>query len=68
MATTPIKGKNWETSSGYFLYNIQPNRILLPSDSSGEIKDYDPDIYPKGTSLDIREDEGDGRHIKFCFI
>ena len=36
----------------------------MPSDSRGESNDYDSDIYPKGTSLDIREDEGDKDHIK----
>ena len=63
-APLPIKIRKGETSSGYFLDEIQPHRIPLPSDSSGESKDYDPDIYPKGTPLDIREDEGDGKHVK----
>ena len=64
MTNTPINPRKGETSSGYFLDEIQPHRIPLPSDSRGESKDYDPDIYPKGTSLDIREDEGDGKHVK----
>ena len=65
MVTTPIKDKNGEASSGYFLHNIQPNRISSPSDSIGESKNYDPDIYPEKTSLDIRKDEGDEDHMKF---
>ena len=64
VTNTPIKPRKGETSSGYFLDDVQPHRIPLPSDSRGESKDYDPDIYPKGTSLDIREDEGDGKHVK----
>ena len=51
-----------ESSSGYFIDDIQPHKIPLPPDSSDD--DYDPDIYPKGTSLDIRRDEGDKDHIK----
>ena len=35
VVTTQIKDKIGETSSGYFLHNIRPNRISLPSDSSG---------------------------------
>ena len=49
MVTTPIEPRKGETSSGYDLHDIQPNRISLPSDSRGESKDYDPDTYPKGT-------------------
>ena len=64
VATRPIKPRKGETSSGYFLHDIQPHRIPLPSDSRGGSKDCDPDIYPKGSSLDIREDEGDGKHVK----
>ena len=64
VVTTPIKAKKGETSSGYFLHDIQPHKIPLPSDDSGESKDYDPDIYPKGTFLDIREDDGDEKHVK----
>ena len=64
VTNTPINPRKGETSSGYFLDEIQPHRIPLPSDSSEESKDYDPNIYPKGTSLDIREDEGDGKHVK----
>ena len=44
------------------VHDIKPHEIPLPPDSSDE--DYDPDIYPKGTSLDIRRDEGDKDHIK----
>ena len=51
-------------SSGYLLDDIKPHQILLPSDSSDESKDYDPEIYPEGTSLDIKEDEGDKDNIK----
>ena len=36
----------------------------LQTDSSDESKDYDPEIYPEGTSLDIPEDEGDKDNIK----
>ena len=64
MTNTPINPRKGETSSGYFLDEIQSHRIPLPSDSRGESKDYNPDIYPKGTSLDIREDEGDEKHVK----
>ena len=53
-----------ETSSGYFLHDIQPHRIPWPLDGRGESTDYDPDIYIEGTFLDIREDEGDGIHVK----
>ena len=28
------------------------------------VKGYNPDKYPRGTSLDIKEDEGDGIHVK----
>ena len=56
------KLKKGGSSSGYFLQNIQPHKIPLPSDSSDE--DYDPDIYPEGTSLDIRQDKGDENHFK----
>ena len=62
--TTPIKDRKGETSSGYFPRDIQLHRITLPADSRGESKDYDADIYPKANSIDIREDEGDGKHIK----
>ena len=63
MVTTTIKDKNGETLSGYFLHNIQPNIMSLPSDSTEESKDRDPDIYSEGTSLDVRKDEGDADHI-----
>ena len=64
MTTTPIKPRKGETCSGYFLHNIQPHRIPSSPDSREESKDYDPDSYPKETSLDIKEDEGDGKHVK----
>ena len=64
VATTAIKLKKGEASSGYFLHNIEPHKIQLLVDSRGESKDYDPEIYPKGTSLDIKEDEGDEKHVK----
>ena len=64
MINTPIKPRKSETSSGYFLHNIQADRIPLPPDSRKESKDHDPDSYLKGTSLDIREDEGDKGHVK----
>ena len=57
------KHKKEAASSGNFLNDIEPHQILLPSDSSDEIKDYDPDIYPEGTSLDIKEEEGDKDNI-----
>ena len=40
------------------------NHTELPIDNGGGSKDYDPDIYPKGTSLDFREYEGEGKHVK----
>ena len=59
-----MKHRKGETSSGYLLHNIQPHRIPLTPDSHGESKDYDPDSYSKGTSLNIREEEGDWKHVK----
>ena len=60
MTITPRKPRGVETFSGYFLHNIQPHRVQLHPD-------YDPDRYPKGPSLHIREDEGDGKHVKSFF-
>ena len=59
-----IKQSKQAASSGYFLDDIEPHQIPLPSDSSDESKDYDPEIYPEGTSLDIKEDEGDKDNIR----
>ena len=52
MVTTATKPRKGESSSGYFLRDIQPHKIPLLSDSREESKDYDLDIYPEGTSLD----------------
>ena len=59
-----IQQSKQAASSGYFLDDIEPHQIPLPSNSSDEIKDYDPEIYPEGTSLDIKEDEGDKDNIR----
>ena len=64
LVTKQSKHNKGAASSGYFLDDIQPHQISLPPDSSEESKDYDPDIYPEGTSLDIRKDEGDQDNIK----
>ena len=66
MVTTPIKAKKGETSMGYFLHDIQPHRIPLPPDGHGESNDYDSNIYPKGTSLHLGDDDGDEK--QFCLI
>ena len=67
--TIPVKDRKGETSQGYFLHNIQPRRIPLPADNRGGSKNYDPYIYPKGTSLDTRKDESDEKLAKnFCLV
>ena len=57
-----ISNPRGSTQLRLVIHDIKPHEIPLPPDSSDE--DYDPDIYPKGTSLDIRRDEGDKDHIK----
>ena len=44
------------------------NHTELPIDNGGGSKDYDPDIYPKGTSLDIRKDKDDEDHINNFYL
>ena len=55
-------------SKGYFLKDVQPHQIPLPSDSSDDANDgsrsYNPDVYPEGTLQDIRDDSGDAHHSK----
>ena len=64
--TTPIKPRKGKASSVYFLHDIKPHRIPLPPDGHGESNDYDSNIYPKGTSLDLGDDDGDEK--QFCLI
>ena len=63
MVIIPIKDRKGETFSGY-IHDIQPSRIPLLPYNRGESKDYDPDIYPKGTYLNIRKDSGDEKYVK----
>ena len=58
------KHKKEAASSGYFLNDIEPHQIPLPPDSSNESKDYEPKIYPEGTFLDIKDNEGDKDNIR----
>ena len=52
----------------YFLRDVKPHQIPLPSDSSDDANDerrsYNPDVYPEGTLQDIRDDIGDAHHSK----
>ena len=64
----PFDDQQAKSSKGYFVKDVKPHQIPLPSDSSDdtndESKSYNPDVYPEGTFQDIREDIGDAHHTK----